>query len=163
MDVNIEELYRRYAPMVLRRCRQLLRDEDKALDAMQDVFAKLLAYRERLEMKYPSSLLYRISTNICLNIIRDQKRRRTYSDEDLLTNIAVYDENEDRTTFRDLLERVFRGEKKSTREIAVLHFIDGMTLPEVAREVGLSHSGVCKRIRELRVRVKIRKEKFYDS
>ena len=36
-DINIEEYYTRYGPMVLRRCRQLLRDEDRALDAMQDV------------------------------------------------------------------------------------------------------------------------------
>lgn len=163
MDVNIEELYRRYGPMVLRRCRQLLKDEERALDALQDVFTKLLVYRERLKMKYPSSLLFRISTNLCLNIIRDQRLHRTTNDEDLLVNIALYDESEDRTAVRDILERIFKGEKKSTREIAVMHFVDGMTLPEVAREVGLSHSGVCKRIRELRARAKIKKEKYYEN
>lgn len=163
MDVDIEELYKRYGPMVLRRCRQLLKDENKALDAMQDVFAKLLVYRKRLKMKYPSSLLYRISTNVCLNILRDRSRHRTFSDDDLLANIALYDESENRTIIRDVLERIFRGEKKSTREIAIMHFVDGMTLPEVAREVGLSHSGVCKRIRELRARAKIKKEKYYEN
>ncbi|MGD2294936.1 MAG: sigma-70 family RNA polymerase sigma factor [Candidatus Aminicenantes bacterium] len=163
MDTNIEELYRRYGPMVLRRCRQLLKDENKALDAMQEVFTKLLVYKARLKMKYPSSLLYRISTNVCLNILRNHKRHRTISDEDLLANIALYDDSEYRTVVRDVLDRIFRGEKKSTREIAVLHFVDGMTLPEVAQEVGLSHSGVCKRIRELRARAKIRKEKYYDN
>ncbi len=163
MDVKINELYTRYGPMVLRRCRQLLRDEDKALDAMQEVFTKLIVYRNRLEMKYPSSLLFRISTNVCLNIIRDFSVHRTINDEDLLGNIALYDENEDRAVLRDLLEKIFKGEKKSTREIAVLHFVDGMTLPEVAQEVGLSHSGVRKRIRELRSRAKIKKEKYYDN
>ncbi|HQF56878.1 MAG TPA: hypothetical protein PK208_17320, partial [Fibrobacteria bacterium] len=35
--LEIETLYRQFGPMVLRRCRQLLRDEDWAQDAMQDV------------------------------------------------------------------------------------------------------------------------------
>ncbi len=163
MDVKINELYTRYGPMVLRRCRQLLRDEDKSLDAMQEVFTKLIIYEKHLKMKYPSSLLYRISTNVCLNILRYQNVHPTIHDEDILGKITFYDENEDRSVFRDLLERIFKGEKKSTREIAVLHFVDGMTLPEVAREVGLSQSGVRKRIRELRSRAKIKKEKYFEN
>ena len=31
--MDVDTLYRRYGPMVMRRCRQLLRDEDQALDA----------------------------------------------------------------------------------------------------------------------------------
>ena len=163
MGVRIDELYTRYGPMVLRRCRYLLKDEEKALDAMQEVFVKVVVYEARIKMKYPSSLLHRISTNVCLNILRENRVRRTINDEDLLEKVAFYDENEKRTVIRDLLERIFKGEKKSTREIAVLHFVDGMTLPEVAQEVGLSHSGVRKRIRELRSRVKIKKEKYYEN
>ena len=36
--------------------------------------------------------------------------------------------------------------------MAVLHYVDGMTLEEVARHVGLSVSGVRKRLRILRER-----------
>ena len=45
-------------------------------------------------------------------------------------------------------------EKPSTRVIAVLHLVDGMTLEEVAREVGLSVSGVRKRLRMLKAHVR---------
>jgi len=71
--MNVETLYRTYGPMVLRRCRRLLRDEDRALDAMQDVFVRVLKNQDRLKATYPSSLLYRIATNVCLNHIRDQR------------------------------------------------------------------------------------------
>jgi RNA polymerase sigma-70 factor (ECF subfamily) len=64
---------------------------------------------------------------------------------------------------RDLLDRLFRKEKQSTREIATLHFVDGMTLQEVADEVGLSLSGVRKRIRELKARIKIKKEAYNEN
>ena len=46
--MDVDTLYRRYGPMVMRRCRQLLRDEDQALDATQDVFVRLLTRRDRL-------------------------------------------------------------------------------------------------------------------
>ena len=38
MALDVESHYLRYGPMVLRRCRTLLRDPAKAEDAMQDVF-----------------------------------------------------------------------------------------------------------------------------
>ncbi len=53
--MNVEFLYRKYGPMVLRRCRRLLRDEDLALDAMQDVFVRVLQRRGRLKATYPSA------------------------------------------------------------------------------------------------------------
>ena len=45
MAIDVEAVYRKYGPMVMRRCRQLLKDEHKALDAMQDTFVKLLQYQ----------------------------------------------------------------------------------------------------------------------
>jgi RNA polymerase sigma-70 factor (ECF subfamily) len=81
----------------------------------------------------------------------------------VLIQLASYDEGEDRLIVRDLLDRLFRKEKQSTREIATLHFVDGMTLQEVAEEVGLSISGVRKRIRELRARIQIKKEAYNEN
>ena len=67
--------------MVLRRCRQLLRDEDEARDATQDVFVRLIERRHELDARYPSSLLYRIATNVCLNRIPDRGRRPATSEK----------------------------------------------------------------------------------
>lgn len=150
--IDVEQLYRRYAPMVLRRCRRLLQNEEQAVDAMQDVFVRLLTSRERLHGSYPSSLLFRMATNVCLNIIRAQKSHRTESGEDILSRIACCNEQETKTLSGIILDRLFRREKPSTQEMAVLHFVDGMTYREVARETNLSVSGVRKRLRDFRAR-----------
>jgi RNA polymerase sigma-70 factor (ECF subfamily) len=150
--IDVEQLYRRYAPMVLRRCRCLLRNEEQAVDAMQDVFVRLLAHRERMHGSYPSSLLYRMATNVCLNIIRDRKSKRTDGGDDVLNRIACCAEQETRTLAGVMLERLFGRERPSTREMATLHFVDGMTYREVARETNLSVSGVRKRLRDFRAR-----------
>jgi RNA polymerase sigma factor (sigma-70 family) len=152
LAIDVEALYRKYGPMVLRRCRRLLQNEEKALDAMQDTFVQLLRHADRLTADAPSSLLYRIATNVCLNILRGEKRRPMSGKEELLMEIASIDEHEERSVTRAFLEELFSREKESTRTIAVLHYVDKLTLEETAAEVGLSVSGVRKRLRALRKR-----------
>jgi RNA polymerase sigma-70 factor (ECF subfamily) len=149
-DLDVEALSRRYGPMVLRRCRRLLGDEDDALDACQEVFVRLLQHRGRLDARYPSSLLYRMATNLCLNHIRDRGRRPALADEGLLMRIASAEEPGGVSEARLLLDRLFGRHPESSRTMAVLHFLDGLTLEEVAAETGLSVSGVRKRLRGLR-------------
>jgi RNA polymerase sigma-70 factor (ECF subfamily) len=45
-EIDVEAYYARCGPMVLRRCRKFLQDNEKAFDALQDVFEKLLLYRD---------------------------------------------------------------------------------------------------------------------
>lgn len=148
--LDIEELVNRYGPMVLRRCRRLLRDEDEAIDACQDVFVRLIENGDRLDARHPSSLLYRMATNLCLNRIRDRRRRPTTSDEETLLRIASAERPGAATEARALLDRLFGRHPESSRTIAVLHYLDGLTLEQVAAEVGLSVSGVHWRLRGLR-------------
>ena len=148
--MDVDELYRRYGPMVIRRCRYLLRNEEEARDAAQDVFVQLLTKQKRLRDDALASLLYRMATNLCLNRIRDAGRRRTGPDSALLGRIAALDGIEGRTEARDLLARLFGRQRESTRTMACLHFVDGMTLKEVAAAVGMSVSGVRRRLRGLR-------------
>jgi RNA polymerase sigma-70 factor (ECF subfamily) len=150
LAIDVEACYRRYGPMVLRRCRFLLRDEERAVDAMQDVFVHLLNHQEGLTQVAPSSLLHRMATNVCLNRLRSERRRPSDSDEALLLRIASLEDLESRMGAAAVLDRLFGREQVSTRTIAVLHLVDGMTYEQVAREVGLSVSGVRKRLRTLR-------------
>jgi RNA polymerase sigma-70 factor (ECF subfamily) len=148
--LDVEALAERYGPMVLRRCRRLLRDEDDAMDATQDVFVRLLEHRGRLQATYPSSLLYRMATNVCLNRIRDDGRRATASDDELLLRIASAETAGAAAEARLTLDRLFGRHPASSRTIALLHYLDGLTLEQVAEVVGLSVSGVRKRLRGLR-------------
>ena len=153
MSVDTAELYQRFGPMVLRRCRRLLGDEEAAVDAMQDTFVQVLRRADQLDAHAPSSLLYRIATNVCLNKLRSQRRRPEVPNADLIERIAHLPDTEGQAGARSLLARLFAGERESTRTIATLHLLDGMTLEETASEVGMSVSGVRKRLRGLRARL----------
>lgn len=157
MAIDVESFYRRYGPMVLRRCQKLLRSDAQAQDAMQDVFVSILSHESRLDGTAPSALLLRIATNVCLNRLRTRRRRPEDAADDLLLRIAGSGgDSEGQAVARGMLARLFGGEgplEASSRTIAVMHLVDGMTLEEVAAEVGMSGSGVRKRLRTLRARL----------
>ena len=149
--MDVDALFQRYGPMVLRRCRRLLGDEDEALDVTQEVFVRVWTRRDTLSDAYPSSLLYRIATNLSLNRIRDRRRRPALPGDEVLARIAVRDDLDAPL----LLDRLLGRHPESTRTMAVLHYVDGMTLEQVARECEMSVSGVRKRLRGLRSELRV--------
>lgn len=119
---------------------------------MHDVFVQVLS-NGQLDERAPSSLLFRIATNVCLNRLRSRRRRPEDGDPDLVEQIAANTDPGDRSTARSVLDALFRHEPEDTALIAVLHLHDKMTLEEVAAEVGMSVSGVRKRIAKLRTKL----------
>jgi RNA polymerase sigma-70 factor (ECF subfamily) len=153
VPVDSNTYYCTYAPMVLRRCRKLLGDEQSARDAMHDVFVQVLTRADVLADQAPSSLLFRIATNVCLNRLRTRRRRPEHGDPELIVEIAEATDPAARNAARAALDALFRHEPDDTALIAVLHLHDRMTLQEVAAEVGLSVSGVRKRLQKLRTKL----------
>ena len=148
------KLYEAYAPMVFRRCVFLLKDDSEAKDMVQNVFLRVYERMGSLDLSQPSSLLWNTATRLCLNRIRDKKRRGLDVDSsELLLTIACAEEDDGREA-GGILARIFSKEQESTRTIATLHYVDGMTLEETAETVGLSVSGVRKRLRTLQARIK---------
>ena len=113
---------------------------------------KVLKRQDRLTDEAPSSLLYTIATNTCLNIIRTRGKSPLTGKEELLQMIAGPEDQEAKILSAHFTERLFRDEAASTKTMAVLHYVDGFTLEETAEMVGLSVSGVRKRLRGLRQR-----------
>ena len=157
MALDIEEHYRRFGPMVLRRCRTLLRNDAQAEDAMHDVFVAVLRAEDRLRDEAPAGLLLRVATNVCLNRLRTRRRHPEEANDELLNRIATTAETgETRASARHLLGRLFGADDPlaaSTATLAVMHLCDGLTLEETAREARLSVSGVRKRLQRLRERL----------
>src|SRR3954462_10350953 len=76
----VAELYEKHAAAVYGRCRYLLRDDEGAKDALQEVFAKALrALPEFREAASPATWILRIATHHCLNELR--ARRAAWRDQ----------------------------------------------------------------------------------
>ena len=72
----VEALYRRYGAAVQRRARTLMGSDAAAADAVQEVFIRVLDHYDRFRGESsPMTWLYRVTTNLCLNRLRDERRR----------------------------------------------------------------------------------------
>ncbi|MBX7101440.1 MAG: sigma-70 family RNA polymerase sigma factor [Myxococcaceae bacterium] len=149
MEQSLEDSYARFGPFVLRRCRALLRTDDAAQDAMHDVFVQLLSHRVPAAAHELAPWLNRVATNVCLNRLRSQRRSPLDQSDALALQIASTEEPGGQVLAGRMLEVLFGRFPVSSRDIAVLHLLDGLTLGEIAAEVGLSVSGVRKRLRAL--------------
>ena len=154
MAIDVEAWYEKYGPMVIRRCRKILKDKEDALDAVHDVFVNLLKAKPRLQGNYPSCLLYTMATNICLNRLRKKKReiQRDFSSEEPL--FFYRDEGFDQVDAELLLEDILKDESEMNRAIYFMYHIDGMTLKEIAEAAFLSISGVRKKLETFKSRAR---------
>jgi RNA polymerase sigma-70 factor (ECF subfamily) len=131
----------------------LLRDEAAAVDAMQDVFVEIVRRKDILEDRGACSYLWTAATRVCLNRIAANKRAPQPSDDDAaLQDIATATDATEHSMAANFLNRVFGREPPSTRVMATMFFLDGMTHEEIADAVGMSVSGVRKRLRTLKLR-----------
>ena len=142
----LEELYRRHAAGVLARCRYLLRDDDAARDAAQDVFVRALRALPELEAaESPTAFLLRAATNHCLNVLRAE---RAAWREEVARLARDRHERGIEPDARELVRALLGAASPEAQEIAVLYFVDELTQAEIAAETGRSLPTVRKRLRE---------------
>jgi RNA polymerase sigma-70 factor, ECF subfamily len=124
----------------------LIGNQDTALDVLQDVWLKMVHGIRKL--RDPGSLkpwLYAITHGVAVDRIRrDYKRDKAEQarlDESFELEEPSFDE-EDATAIRDALNRL--GVKH--REVLVLHFLQDLSIQEIANVVGCSEGTVKSRI-----------------
>jgi RNA polymerase sigma-70 factor (ECF subfamily) len=153
MANDIAAWYEKYGPMVIRRCRELLRNDDDTMDAVQDVFLKLLK-AEGGRFSFPSSLLYTIATNVCLDRLRAKKRRDVRETEE--TDFPAVDEGYEQVDAELLVQVILEDEPEETCKICYMYHADGMTFREIGEAVGMSVSGVQKKLETFKKRARLR-------
>jgi len=163
MNIDIEDCYKKYGPMIFRRCSFLLKNEDEALDALQDVFVNLLRHNKRLHGQFLSSLLYTIATNICLNRLRRRKLASGSFNSakvppENLPEPGSIDPEFDRIEDSMLIDVILSDESETTRAMCLMYHVDGMTLREIGDVMNMSISGVRKRLLTFNVRAKLKLE-----
>ena len=142
---QIAELHRRYGPLVLRRCRTLVKDEASAEDAVQEVFVRVLENIDQFRGEArPTSWLYRIATNLCIDELRRQARRATVELTPELQEALAADHPsmEQRMMGRSELRRLFRKTDATTLQILVHSHLDEMGQEEIAQLLGISRKTV---------------------
>lgn len=139
--LDIEAAYRAHGHLVLRRARTLLGSDAEAQEVLQEVFIMLLdepgLYEGRSSM---TTWLYRVTTNMCLNRMRNAKTRQRLLEEHVAPAMheAHPDSADTWAVVRQFLDRMPEDLVRAT----IFYSVDGMTHQEIAEVMGCSRRQV---------------------
>jgi RNA polymerase sigma-70 factor (ECF subfamily) len=153
---DIERLYRSHGPLVLRRARRLLGNEEDAREVLHEIFVSLVDRPAQLrDEAAPTTWLYAATTHGCLNRLRNaQTRARLLADGPGADSSPRGLNPEAASILRDLLARV----PEELVQVAVYYYADEMTHAEIAQVLGCSRRHVGDLIERLHASVRLVQE-----
>ena len=150
-----DALVRRYRKPIYRHTLAIVRDEDAALDATQEVFIRA----HRCDGLFDDGFhirawLYRVASNLCFNIVRDRKRRTTL--------LETFHMAHKRPPPASSHEQVLEGERRSAmlgaldelsedhRNVLLLKYWQDLSYHEIADVLGIRLGTVMSRLSRAR-------------
>ncbi|MEQ1566056.1 MAG: RNA polymerase sigma factor [Myxococcota bacterium] len=144
---------RKYREPIFHHAAWILKDWEEAIDVAQDVFIKAMReprfYEPDFKMK---AWLYRVTTNLCFNLVRDRRRRTAI----LETVPRPSDDG------NDPIDSVFQGEQQERilaaidqlsedhREILMLRYYSDLSYAEISDTLGIKLGTVMSRLSRAR-------------
>ena len=144
---GLDRVYERYSRSVYRRALQLLGDAEEARDATQEVFVRVMRTGGAVPADpTPTAWLYRVTTNLCLNRLRDGARQQGLLASKYAVDAEVRPAGETRAAVAQVLARV----PEDLQDVAIYFFVDGLTYDEIAPLLGVSRRTVSNRLSAFR-------------
>ena len=148
-ETALAALYAKCAPAIYAHCRRFLQSPAAARDATQEAFVRVLAHgvtlpREDEAMRY----LYRVATNVCLNLLREHNVQ-TRAAPTLALRAPHTGSAESGHADREFVKIVLARCGEGGARVAIMHYLDGMSQVEVAQVLGITRRTVFNRLRKV--------------
>jgi RNA polymerase sigma-70 factor (ECF subfamily) len=152
---DFDSAYRRYFPLIREKCRRMLDDNGEADDVAQDTFVRLWqAALDGAGDRRISSWIYRTSTRLAIDRMRERLRKRTPDQSVMLENLPGSSAgSDDVLSARRQLATLTRAVPAQELEIAMLSRIDRLSHAEIGEVLEISDRTVRRRLRELERRL----------
>jgi RNA polymerase sigma factor (sigma-70 family) len=162
---DFAKLYELYFQLVHRICYRYTKNREEADDLAQEIFLKVHASYSGFEgNSQPSTWLYRVAVNHCLDHLRWKKRQNEllsgYGDD--LTFRPSQDVSPDNPAKR-LLRRLMDEMDAANRQVVFLRFEVGLTHEEISEICGVSRVAITKRLAKFQAKVVSLKAELSNS
>lgn len=153
-EAAFQVLYERYSRKIYLTAYRILRDEDLARDAMQEslinVYRAIGTFRGESKL---STWISRITVNVCLEMIRRNKKHQNRVEEDISENWTLPDSTaldplkraEQRELSRKVHSAMARIGKKH-RQVVAMHDLEGFTIKEIAEGLNVAEGTIKSRL-----------------
>jgi len=142
----IEYAYNEFRPAVVSYISYRLNNQDKAEDFAQDVFVRLIDYKEMLRTETVQSFVYTIARNIVIDYLRQRTRRQELTvDMYDFREISVKDDMESKLYEKQILQleqnklRTFTPQRKI---VYALSRYEEMSIDEISENLNIAHRTV---------------------
>ena len=135
---QFQEVFREYYSALCNFAYRYLQDRDLCEDTVQAVFIRIWEKRESIQLTGSiQSYLYTATRNSSLDYIRSKKRQEKYFEENPNDDVElpVEDESTSKLAFRGKLQKAIADLKPKTKEIFLLHKIEGLTYKEISEHL----------------------------
>ena len=139
-DGAFSELFHRFQTNIYQTALKILKEEHSAQDALQETL--LNVYRAVVNFRGDSTVgtwVNRITVNVCLEMIRKNKKHRNRTDQDVSENVSIHDEKmkSPLESFhqREVQHRVWSALgrlARKHRDVVRMHDLEGFTIREIA-------------------------------
>jgi RNA polymerase sigma-70 factor (ECF subfamily) len=153
-STDFDDLFRQYHRDLGRFAYGRLRDRDAASDLVQDTFVRYIAHTREASVapEAPRFFLWRIASNLILDLARRERRRGQTVPLDDVATLAIADTQPSaehhvaaREEFR-ILKRALNDLPQNQRAALLWNRVEGLTHTEIAARLGVSASMVNKYI-----------------
>ena len=156
---SLGELYERYNRLVYRTALAITCDERAAEDILQDAFLRVYTYADRINETLPlGPWLYRVTVNLAYSWT-SRVKRWWHTLQDTFDNLAlppqyhpeaVAEEQE----WRRLLQQAIDALPPRHRVVIILHYLEGLSLKEIAYVIDAPEGTVKSRLHYARERLR---------
>jgi RNA polymerase sigma factor (sigma-70 family) len=140
------QIYRKYAQKVYGKCISLLKDQQLAEDAMQDIFTKIFmnvsSFNEKSQF---STWIYSVTYNYCIDLIRKGKKTKGLFVDDIERAPDVEDNIEDAFLMEMEVKRlkiILEKIPVDDHAILLMKYQDDMSIRDIAEALQKTESAV---------------------
>ncbi|HET90675.1 MAG TPA: RNA polymerase sigma factor [Chloroflexi bacterium] len=145
-------LYERYKTSVYRTALAITRDEKAAEDILQEAFIRVYTYADSIDERMPlGPWLYRVTVNLSYNW-SNRVKRWFNALQDVLDRLMVSSVQRhpevitEEQEWRIVLEQALDSLSTDHRVVTVLHYLEGLSLKEIAFIMGVPEGTVKSRL-----------------
>jgi RNA polymerase sigma-70 factor (ECF subfamily) len=145
----IDLIVKKYRERIYYHALHVLKDHQEAFDVCQEVFIKAMKERRFFLPDFNmKAWLFRVTSNLCFNIVRDRRRRSNIL-ENMPKKEATQADQMDMVFSSERQEKIFaamEGLTRPHREILMLRYYDDLSYAEIADVLEIKLGTVMSRL-----------------
>lgn len=156
--IDAEKTIEEYSDLLFRTCFLMLKNKQDVEDVMQETFIKYISFQHNFDSDiHKRSWLLRVSQNKCKDLLRAKKIREYVPFEEIEESLVL----EPKYTELDIEEFMKISNLSYKYKSAVVFcYIEGYTMEETAKILGISVSAVKMRLKRAKQKMKVAYEKI---